>query len=36
MQLGPMPVEMIRARLLNLPLGPDYKTQWRFYTGPVS
>lgn len=36
MQLGPMPVEMIRARLLNLPLTPDYQTQWRFYTGPVS
>lgn len=36
MKLGPMPVEMIRARLLDLPLAPDYRSQWRFYTGPVS
>ncbi|KAJ3476579.1 hypothetical protein NLG97_g9086 [Lecanicillium saksenae] len=28
---GFMPVEMIRAVLLDLPLSPDYKPQWRFY-----
>lgn len=28
---GIMPVEMIRAVLLDLPLSPDYKPQWRFY-----
>lgn len=36
MQLGPMPVEMIRARLLDLPLAPDYRSQWRFYSAPTS
>lgn len=36
MKLGPMPVEMIRARLLNLPLTSDYKSQWRFYSGPAN
>lgn len=25
-----MPVEMLRALLLDLPLTPDYKSQWRF------
>ncbi|ATY65740.1 X-Pro dipeptidyl-peptidase [Cordyceps militaris] len=29
---GIMPVEMIRAVFLDLPLSPDYKPQWRFYT----
>jgi uncharacterized protein (DUF885 family) len=27
---GPIPVEMIRAGLLNLELSPEYKSQWRF------
>ena len=30
LQGGRMPVEMVRARLQNLPLTRDYKTQWRF------
>jgi len=25
-----MPVEIVRARIQNLPLTRDYKTQWRF------
>jgi uncharacterized protein (DUF885 family) len=28
---GPMPVEMVRARLLGLELSPDYEASWRFY-----
>ncbi|KAM3550824.1 hypothetical protein MY1884_008049 [Beauveria asiatica] len=31
MRGGIMPVEMIRTVLLDLPLSPDYKPQWRFY-----
>ncbi len=31
LQLGPMPVELIRARLTDAPLGPDYRSRWRFY-----
>lgn len=27
---GSMPIEMVRARLLNLPLKKDYKTNWRW------
>ena len=27
---GRMPVEMVRMRLLHLPLSPDYETQWKF------
>lgn len=27
-----MPVEMLRAILVNAPLSRDYKTSWRFYT----
>ncbi|MEP6689744.1 MAG: DUF885 family protein [Gemmatimonadaceae bacterium] len=27
---GPMPVEMVRARLEKLPLARDYVTQWKF------
>lgn len=27
---GPIPVEMVRAGVLNLELSPDYKSQWRF------
>jgi len=30
LQGGPMPVEMVRARLLNLPLPADYRASWRF------
>ena len=30
LQGGRMPVEMVRARLENLPLKRDYKAQWRF------
>jgi uncharacterized protein (DUF885 family) len=30
MQGGYMPVELVRARLLGLPLTRDYKTQWKF------
>jgi hypothetical protein len=32
---GPMPVEMMRARMLNLPLTRDYTTKWKF-AGEVS
>ena len=35
LQGGRMPVEMVRARLENLPLKRDYKAQWRF-DDPVS
>ena len=30
LQGGPMPVEMVRARLENLALTRDYRAQWRF------
>jgi uncharacterized protein (DUF885 family) len=30
LQGGRMPVEMVRARVENLPLTRDYRTQWRF------
>jgi uncharacterized protein (DUF885 family) len=30
LQGGPMPVELVRARLENLPLTRDYRAQWRF------
>jgi uncharacterized protein (DUF885 family) len=30
LQGGRMPVEIVRARIENLPLTRDYKTQWRF------
>lgn len=30
LQGGNMPVEMVRARLLNLPLSRDYTAEWRF------
>jgi len=33
LQLNAMPVEMIRAILLHLPLDKDYTTKWRFYDG---
>lgn len=28
---GPMPIEMVRARLAGLPLTRDYESRWRFY-----
>lgn len=31
MHLNSMPVEMIRAILINQPLTPDFKTNWKFY-----
>lgn len=31
LKMNRIPVEMIRARLLDLPLSPDYQTNWRFY-----
>lgn len=31
LQSGNMPVEMVRARLEELPLTRDYRTSWRFY-----
>ena len=33
LQLNAMPIEMIRAILLKLPLEKDYTTKWRFYDG---
>ncbi len=30
LQGGPMPIEMVRARLLKTPLTKDYKAHWRF------
>lgn len=27
-----MPIEMVRATLINQPLKPDFKTQWKFYS----
>ena len=31
LQGGRMPVELVRARMLNVPLTRDYKASWRFY-----
>jgi hypothetical protein len=28
---GPMPIELVRARLTGQPLTRDYRSQWRFY-----
>ena len=33
LQGGPMPIELVRARLLNLPLTRDHEAQWEF-AGP--
>jgi hypothetical protein len=30
LQGGPMPIELVRARLLKLPLTRDYSAQWKF------
>lgn len=34
LQGGPMPVEMVRARLTGQTLTRDYRPSWRFYQGP--
>ena len=34
MQGGRLPIELVRARLLGLPLTPDYESNWRFYGDP--
>jgi len=34
MQGGRMPVELVRARLLGLPISADYESNWRFYGDP--
>jgi uncharacterized protein (DUF885 family) len=31
LQGGRMPVELVRARMLNVPLTRDYRASWRFY-----
>ena len=31
LQGGRMPIEMVRARMLNLPLTRDYRASWKFY-----
>jgi len=31
---GPIPIELIRAAMLNLPLTPDMKSTWRFAGEP--
>ena len=36
MHLNTMPVEMIRAILINQPLTPDFKTNWKFYDRSMS
>jgi hypothetical protein len=28
---GPMPIELVRARLSGLPLERDMRSSWRFY-----
>lgn len=30
LKLGPIPVELLRASVLDLPLTPDYSAQWKF------
>lgn len=35
MQGGRMPVEMVRARLLNIPLSRDHRASWRFAGDPL-
>lgn len=34
LKLGSIPVEMIRATLLNLPLPAGYRSTWRFCPNP--
>jgi hypothetical protein len=33
LQGGRMPVEMVRAMLLQQSLPKDYRTSWKFYSG---
>ncbi len=33
LKLGPIPVELLRATLLDQPITPDYTTQWKFNAG---
>jgi uncharacterized protein (DUF885 family) len=33
---GPIPVELIRATMLDLPLTPDTKPTWRFAGNPLA
>lgn len=33
MRMGPMPVELVRARILDLPLTAETGASWRFYDG---
>lgn len=28
---GPLPIELVRARLLGKPIGKDFRSEWRFY-----
>jgi hypothetical protein len=35
LQGGGMPVEMVRAMLLDAPLSRDYRAQWRYLGNPV-
>ena len=30
LKLGPIPVELLRASLLDLPLTPDFTAKWKF------
>ena len=32
---GPMPIELVRARLMGTPLDKDFRSRWRFYGDPV-
>ncbi len=34
LQLGPIPIELVRASLLKQPLTPDFKTIWKFDAAP--
>ena len=34
LRFGPIPVELIRAALLDLPLTPEMRTSWRFADRP--
>ena len=33
LQGGRIPIEMVRARLMDIPLSRDYRSNWRFYQG---
>jgi uncharacterized protein (DUF885 family) len=34
LQLGPIPIELVRASLLKQPLSADFKTSWKFDAAP--